>query len=101
MFTLEIGGRPTAIINTSKEDAQAILDGEGFQEDLRRLKTDDVPLWDGKAALTLRPATEEEVAEFEESEEDDEEDEEEDDAATILFLVPFDDEEDEEDEDAE
>jgi hypothetical protein len=100
MFTLEIGGRPTAIINTSKEDAQAILDGEGFQEDLRRLKTDDVPLWDGKAALTLRPATEEEMAEFEESEEDDEE-EEEDDAATILFLVPFDDEDDEEDEDAE
>jgi hypothetical protein len=98
MFTLEIGGQPMAVINTGEEDARAIIEGEGFLEDLRRLTTSSTPLWDGKAPLNLRAANEEEIAEFEESQEED--DEEDDDTATILFLVPLDeDEDDDEDED--
>jgi hypothetical protein len=100
MFTLEIGGQPMAIINTGEEDARAIMDGEGFQEDLKRLRSGDAPLWDGKAPLNLRASTEEEVAEFEESEEEDD-DEDDEDTATILFLVPLDDDEDDEEEDPE
>ncbi|MBO1076880.1 hypothetical protein [Roseomonas marmotae] len=98
MFTLEIGGQPTAIMNVEEEDARAILESEGFKADLMRLRTDNAPLWDGQAPLNLRPSNEEEIAEFEESEEDEEEEEEEEDedAATILFLVPLDEEEDEE-----
>jgi hypothetical protein len=97
MFTLEIGGKPTAIMNTGEEDARAILEGEGFQEDLKRLKTPDGPVWDGKAPLNLRPSSAEEIAEFEDSQEED--DDEEDDTATILFLVPLDEDDEEDDED--
>lgn len=100
MFTLEIGGRPMAVMNTNEDDARAIMEGEGFREDLMRLKSGNEPLWDGQAPLTLRPASPEEVAEFEESQEEDE-DEDEEDATTILFLVPLDDEEDEEEEEEE
>ncbi|MBC9175794.1 hypothetical protein [Pseudoroseomonas ludipueritiae] len=101
MFTLEIGGRPMAVMNTSEEDARAIVEGEGFREDLTRLKSGNAPLWDGKATLNLRPSNEEEVAEFEESQAEDEEDDDDEDATTILFLVPLDDEDDEEEEEEE
>lgn len=99
MFTLEIGGQPMAVINTNEDDARAIIEGEGFREDLTRLTSEKAPLWDGKAPLNLRASTEEEIAEFEESQEEDEE--EEDDTATILFLVPLDDDDDEDEEDEE
>lgn len=110
MFTLEIGGRPTAIIDAAEDEARAIVDSEAFRSDLRRLQTDGVPLWDGAAPLTVRAATEEEIAEFdemdepaeedsEEGEEDSEEEEDEDDdeAAAIMFFLPLDDLDDEED----
>lgn len=101
MFTLEIGGRPMAVMNTGEEDARAIVEGDGFREDLTRLKSANVPLWDGQATLNLRPSTEEEIAEFEESQEEDDEEDDDEDATTILFLVPLDDEEDDEEEEEE
>ncbi|WP_147425947.1 hypothetical protein [Teichococcus wenyumeiae] len=101
MFTLEIGGRPMAVMNTNEDDARAIVEGEGFREDLMRLKSANEALWDGKAPLNLRPSNEEEIAEFEESQEEDEEEDDDEDATTILFLVPLDDEEDEEEEEEE
>jgi hypothetical protein len=99
MFTLEIGGRPMAVMNTNEDDARAIVEGEGFREDLTRLKSGNEPLWDGSAPLNLRASTDEEVAEFEESQEEDDDDDE--DATTILFLVPLDDEDDGEEEEEE
>lgn len=101
MFTLEIGGQAMAVMNASEEDARAIVEGEGFREDLTRLKSANSPLWDGEAPLNLRPSTEEEIAEFVESQEEDDDDEEDEDATTILFLVPLDDEEDDEEEEEE
>ncbi|PWC28528.1 hypothetical protein [Teichococcus aestuarii] len=97
MFTLEIAGRPIAVIGADEEEARDIVESEAFQADLRRLLHDATPLWDGQAALTLRPATEEEAADFQsdegEDEEEDEEDEDEDDedALEVMFLVPIND----------
>lgn len=99
MYTLEIGGQPTAIMNADEADARAILEADGFLDDLKSLTTDGKPIWDGQAPLNLRASTEEEVAEFEASEEDEEEEDEDEDSATVLFLVPLDDDEEEEDED--
>jgi hypothetical protein len=99
MYTLEIGGQPTAIMNADEEDARAILEADGFLDDLKGLTTDGKPVWDGVAPLNLRASTEEEIAEFDASEEDEEEEDEDEDSATVLFLVPLDD--DGEDEDGE
>lgn len=102
MFTLEIAGRPIAVIGADEQEARDIVESEAFQADLRRLLHDATPLWDGQAALTLRPATEEEAADFEsdegedeeedgESEEDEDEDEDDEDALEVMFLVPIND----------
>ncbi|WP_419899071.1 hypothetical protein [Roseomonas sp. USHLN139] len=115
MFTLEIGGRPIAVIDTDEEDARELVDSAPFREDLKRLLSEDKPIWDGQAALTVRAATEEEIAEFEASDEgeeddfadaaddeaDDEEDEDDDDAAVVLFLIPITDPDDDSEEDEE
>ncbi|WP_159994160.1 hypothetical protein [Roseomonas sp. 18066] len=120
MFTLEIGGRPIAVIDTDEEDARELVDSAPFRGDLQRLLSEDKPLWDGTAPLTVRAATEEEIAEFEASDdegdeedfadaaddeadegEDGEEDEEDEDAAVVLFLVPITDPDDDSDEDEE
>ncbi|WBV45089.1 hypothetical protein [Pseudoroseomonas cervicalis] len=104
MFTLEIGGRAIAVIGTDEEDARDLVANPSFREDLQRLLSDDQPLWDGQAELVLRPANEEEIAEFDESEdepdsaEEEDEDEDEEEGAVVLFLVPILDP-DEEDED--
>lgn len=101
MFTLEIAGRPVAIIGGEEEEARDIVESEAFQEDLRRLTDDSAPLWDGEAELSLRPATKEEIAEFESGMGDDEEDEDEDedDSLEVMFLVPVSDPDEEDDED--
>ena len=97
MYTLEIGGQPTAIMNADEEDARAILEADGFLDDLKGLTTDGKPVWDGVAPLNLRASTEEEIAEFDASEEDEEEEDEDEDSATVLFLVPLDDDGEDED----
>lgn len=100
MFTLEIAGRPVAVIGGEEEEARDIVESEAFQDDLRRLLHDAVPLWDGAAELSLRPASEEEIAEFEadfaEEEDEDEDDEE---ALEVMFLVPINDPDEDEEED--
>lgn len=99
MFTLEIGGRAVAVTNAGAEEAERIFGGEEFREDLMALETDEGPLWDGEAPLTVRPATDEEKAEFEQLEVEEEEEEEDEDGPVILFLVEVNDpEEDEEEE---
>lgn len=104
MFTLEIGGRAIAVIGTDEEDARDLVANPSFREDLQRLLSDDQPLWDGQAELVLRPANEDEIAEFDESEDEPEaeagdEEEAEEDGAVVLFLVPIMDPDEEEDED--
>jgi hypothetical protein len=65
MFTVEIAGRPTAIINASQEEAEEWFESEPFKDDLMVLETDGRPLWDGSAPRYLRRAFPEEVAVFE------------------------------------
>ena len=101
MFTIEIGGKPIAVVDAIESDARELLEQSEFRDDLTSLTSGGKPLWDGKAALTMRPATPEEVDEFEDSAFDDEDEEEmeEDDeeASTVYFLVPLDDEDEDED----
>ena len=97
MFPLESAGKPIAVTDANEEEARKLLDGEEFRADLLRLETDGGPLWNGRSALTVRPATVNEIAEFEEVDEDDEEEEdgeeeegdEDEDVAVIVFLVPI------------
>lgn len=91
MFTIEIGGRPTAVTNASEEEARELLADQEFRSDLKSLTTGGTPLWNGKAPLTLRPATEDEVAEFEDANSDDEDEDEDDEqeGSVVVFLVPI------------
>ena len=85
MFTLEIGGRPVAVLNLpTVADAEELLGDKGFRNDLTALQSEGRPLWDGQAAMSLREATADERAEFENSaaDEDDEED-----GGFVMFLV--------------
>lgn len=104
MFTIEIGGKPVAVVDATEAGTRELLEQEDFQEDLASLTSSGQPLWDGNAALTIRPSTEDEIAEFEDSAFDDEEDEDaeedeedDEDVSTVYFLVPLDDDEDEND----
>ncbi len=89
MFTLTISDKPIAITNADEEEARELLTSEDFKEDLKYLESEGAPIWDGFATLNVRPATEEEKAEFEGADFDDEEDDddEEEDGPYIMFLV--------------
>ncbi|KLK93123.1 hypothetical protein AA309_11250 [Microvirga vignae] len=89
MFTLTISDKPIAITNADEEEARELLMSEDFKEDLKYLESEGAPIWDGFATLNVRPATEEEKAEFEGADFDDEEDEDDDeeDGPYIMFLV--------------
>ena len=102
MFTIEIAGRPVAVTDANEEEPRKLLEGEEFRADLLRLETDGGPLWNGRSALTVRAATEDEIAEFEQVDDDEDEDDEEGDedaeeeeededaeVAVIVFLVPI------------
>lgn len=67
MHTLEIAGRPVAIINLSEDEAEAEFTGEAFKSDLMVLEAGGQPLWDGEAELFVRRSQPEEVASFERS----------------------------------
>jgi hypothetical protein len=92
MFTVEIGGRPIAITNADEAQARDVFEGEEFKQDLRAMTSDGAPLWDGKAPLTIRPASQVEVDAFEapEFDVDDDGDEENGDGVFVTFLVPID-----------
>ena len=91
MFTLTISDKPVAVTNANEEEARELFMSEDFKEDLKSLESDGAPLWDGFASLNIRPATEDEKAEFEDADFDDEEgdddEEDEDDGPYIMFLV--------------
>ena len=84
MFTLEIGGRPVAVLNLpTVADAEELLGDKEFRNDLTALQYEGWPLWDGQAAMSLREATGDERGEFESSaaDEDDE------DGSFVMFLM--------------
>ena len=60
MFTIEIGGKPIAVVDAVESDARELLEQSEFRDDLTSLTSGGKPLWDGRAALTMRPATPEE-----------------------------------------
>ncbi len=88
MFTLEIGGNPIAITDADEAQARAIFESDEFKQDLTAMTSDGVPLWDGRAPLTIRPASQEETTAFEVPDQD--LDDEEDDGLFVTFLVPID-----------
>lgn len=104
MFTLEINGTALVVTNADEDQARELLESEDFKEDLLALTTDGRPLWDGSAALTIRPATADESDAFEDAlndngyEEEEDEDGETDDGdepIDIVFLVEIDEMDDE------
>jgi hypothetical protein len=110
MFTLEINGTALVVTNADEVSARALLESEEFKEDLKSFTSDGRALWDGKAPLTVRPATEDEIDSFDEALNDDEyeeaedsedpkaanDDEEDDDEEPIdiVFLVEIDEQDD-------
>jgi len=88
MFTLTISDKPVAITNAEEDEARELLMSDDFKEDLKVLESDGAPLWDGFATLSVRAATDEEKAEFEDADfDDDEDDDDEDEGPYIMFLV--------------
>jgi hypothetical protein len=68
MYTLEINGRPIAVMYSDEDGADAFFNGEAFKSDLLLYKdTDGKPLWDESAALFVRRAFPDEIAERERS----------------------------------
>ena len=93
MFTLEIGGKPIAITDAEEAQARDIFESDEFKQDLTAMTSEGAPLWDRQAPLTIRPATEQEVAAFEAPEfdvDDEDEDEDDGDGVFVTFLVPVD-----------
>jgi hypothetical protein len=85
MFTLEIGGRPVAVLNLPTiADADELLGDKEFRHDLTALQNEGRPLWDGRTEMSLREATADERAEFENSATDEKDD---DDGGFVMFLV--------------
>ncbi len=100
MFTLTISDKPVAITNADEDEARELLMSDDFKEDLKVLESEGAPLWDGFASLNVRPATEEEKAEFEgaDFDEDEDEDDDEEEGPYIMFLVDVTDPDEVEDE---
>ena len=96
MVTLDIAGKAVAVTNADGEQARELFLSESFKQDLTSFKSEGRPLWDGSAALKVRPASEDEIDAFNEAldEEDeiDEDDEDDDDDLDIdvVFLVSID-----------
>lgn len=65
VFTLEIEGKPIVSFEAKgTREAQELAKEEWFQEDLMILMTEEQPLWDGKAPIRARLATEAETARY-------------------------------------
>ena len=96
MFTLEIDGKPVAITDTDEAQARAIFESDEFKQDLTVLTSEGSPLWDGRAPLNVRPASEQEITAFEASDQELDEDfdeagdEDEDEGLFVTFLLPID-----------
>ncbi len=90
MFTLEIAGKPTAVTDAGEERAEDFFRSDLFKSHLRELQSEGRPLWDGASLLTLRPASEVEVAAFRRAEAVDAD--EDDEAFSVIYLVEAEDE---------
>jgi hypothetical protein len=63
IYVAEIEGRAIAAFNAETDiAAEQFVEAEYFQEDLLVLETDGRSLWDGKSAIHVREAMEEERA---------------------------------------
>ena len=70
MQTIELNGRPIAVMGGSRNQAEEFAGGDGFRTDLLTfLDSDGCPLWDGQGVFfpSVRDALTEEVAVFERS----------------------------------
>jgi hypothetical protein len=93
MFTLEIDGKPVAITDTDEAQAREIFESDEFKQDLTVLTSEGTPLWDGRAPLNVRPASEQEITAFEaplDEDFDEAGDEDEDEGLFVPFLLPID-----------
>jgi len=62
-FTVEIAGRAVASFRSeNSEDATHFFEAEDFRDDLTILESEGKPLWDRKAALSLRQGARHEQA---------------------------------------
>ena len=96
MFTIEIAGWAIAVTNADELQARELIESEEFREDLTLMHSDGKPVWDGKAELALRKATEDEVEEFDEADDLDDDEMEDDGDPAVVFLIDIDDEDEDE-----
>jgi hypothetical protein len=65
IYTLEVGGRPVLAFPASNyREAQSIMKEEWLRADLRELKSEGAPLWNGTEKLTVRNAAPDEIERF-------------------------------------
>ena len=63
VFTLDVAGKPTLSFEAKNlREAWEICHEGWLKEDLARICSNGVPLWDGKASLRSRAAVEAEIA---------------------------------------
>jgi hypothetical protein len=68
MHAIEIAGRPTLVINGSKDDVEDLLTDGWLLEDLLVLETQGRPLWFGQQKdFLVRPASADEATHWEEA----------------------------------
>ncbi|MBY3185830.1 MULTISPECIES: hypothetical protein [Rhizobium] len=88
-FTVEIAGRAVASFRSENhQEATHFFEAEDFRDDLTVLESEGKPLWDRKAALSLRKATTEEASEVEHAYEFDDDPERTIEDEFVVFLVP-------------
>jgi hypothetical protein len=86
IFTLDVGGKPTLTFEARNLRESYELSREAWlRDDIARLKSNGIPLWDGKALLQSRYATEAEKAVFLEASEEPARDE-----MVLAYLVELD-----------
>jgi hypothetical protein len=68
MHTIDIAGRPTVVVNGSKDEVQDLLTDSWLLEDLLVLETQGRPLWFGRPKdFFVRPALAQEASQWEEA----------------------------------
>jgi hypothetical protein len=68
VFTLEVDGRPTLAFEASHiEESQEICNEAWLRDDLTVLSSEAVPLCGDRSKLSVRPATDDEVALYEQA----------------------------------
>jgi hypothetical protein len=87
MYTLEIAGKPVALIDADEQQARALVSEEVFKADMQRWKLGDSALWDGRAEFAVRPASPEEAAQFQGPDPHPPHGAENDEGPTVMFLV--------------